>query len=123
MIPYKLIIAGSRGWTDYQAIINAVRAFYKHFKINAKNNPPVIISGTARGADQLGEKLAKQFNLELIRMPAQWDTYGKSAGYKRNEEMAKIAHGCLVFWDGQSKRSQHMHNLAKQYHLQTMLIQ
>lgn len=119
---YKLIIAGSRGWTDYQAVIDAVRSFYKKYKISGKLRPPKIISGTARGADQLGERLAKDYNLELLLMPAKWNEHGKSAGYKRNEEMAKIADGCIVFWDGESRGSQHMVNLAEQYKLDRMLV-
>jgi hypothetical protein len=121
MKPYKLIIAGSRGWKSYQAVKDGVRDFYKHYKISGKLRPPTIISGTAKGADQMGERLAKEYGLRLIRMPAQWLLHGKSAGYKRNEEMASIADGCIVFWDGKSKGSKHMIDLAKKYKLQRMV--
>ena len=120
--PYKLIIAGSRSWNNYEAVKDAVRDFYKHYKISGKLRPPTIVSGTAKGADQMGERLAKEYGLTLLLMPAQWDTYGRSAGYKRNEEMAKIAHGCIVFWDGQSKGSKHMIDLAEKYKLNIMIV-
>jgi hypothetical protein len=81
-----------------------------------------IISGTARGADKLGEQLAIQFKLQLMLMPADWNTHGKAAGYKRNEAMADIANGCLVFWDGQSKGSFHMMNIAFAKHLDLWII-
>ena len=50
-----------------------------------------IISGTARGADKLGEQYAKIAHYELSKFPADWDGLGKRAGYIRNAEMAKFA--------------------------------
>lgn len=46
-------------------------------------------------------------------MKADWDIYGKSAGYIRNAEMAKYADACVVFWDGKSRGTKHMIDLAK----------
>ena len=51
-------------------------------------------------------------------MPADWNKYGKSAGYKRNEEMANIADAALVIWDGESRGSKHMIDIAKKQKLQ-----
>lgn len=78
-----------------------------------------IISGAARGADQLGEQYAKIVGYEVSRFPADWDGLGKMAGYVRNAEMAKYAiadenYGVLiVFWDGKSKGTKHMIDLAE----------
>jgi hypothetical protein len=66
----------------------------------------------ARGADALGAKLAHNYSLKLIEMPADWDTHGKSAGYKRNQEMAKIATHLVAFWDSTSKGTKHMIDIA-----------
>lgn len=120
---YNLIVAGSRSWNDYELMKSEIRCFFKHYHLTKTNNPLTIISGTARGADQLGASIARTHHLELIEMPADWNKHGRSAGYKRNEEMAKVAKGCIVFWDGQSKGSQHMWNLAKTYKLQRALVQ
>ena len=56
-------------------------------------------------------------------MPADWNKHGKSAGYRRNEEMAKVADACICFWDGVSKGTMHMINLAKEYGLETEVIE
>lgn len=110
---FKLIIAGGRDFNDYHAMKSAFAEFTEF----TPDNTITIISGMAKGADTLGVRLAHEYNLELIQKPADWDRYGKSAGYRRNEEMAKIATHLLVAWDGQSKGTGHMIDLANEYHL------
>jgi hypothetical protein len=44
----------------------------------------------------------------IKRYPADWDTFGKSAGYRRNEQMAEDADALVAFWDGESKGTAHM---------------
>lgn len=116
---YKLIIAGSRSWCMYQYVVDAAKAFNQHFK---PCKAVQIVSGGAKGADQLGEKLAREYGLDLFIIPAEWTKYGKSAGYRRNLEMAKYADGCIVLWDGESKGSKHMIDLAKEYNLELMIV-
>lgn len=47
----------------------------------------VVISGTARGADQLGEAWAESLKIPVERYPADWETHGKKAGFIRNQQM------------------------------------
>ena len=47
----------------------------------------VIISGHAKGADSLAEQWAKKREVSLEIYPAEWDVYGKSAGFMRNQQM------------------------------------
>ena len=117
---YNIIIAGSRDFTDYKV----VKSSLKNFLISKQtSDKPTIICGMARGADMLGYRLAKEFKLPLKEFPANWDVYQKRAGYIRNEQMAKYAqeHGngvLLAFWDGKSKGTKHMIDLAKKYNLE-----
>lgn len=97
----KIIVAGSRSFTDSKLLTEKLDFFFS--KIT-----PTIISGRASGADQLGEKYAEERGLDLILMPADWYKYGRSAGYRRNTEMAKVADGLVAFWDGESKGTGHM---------------
>lgn len=87
--------------------------------LNLEHQDCLIISGGARGADKLGEQWAREFSKELRIMPADWDNFGKRAGYVRNEEMAKVATHLVAFWDGASKGTAHMLNLADKYNLKT----
>jgi len=112
----RVIIAGGRYFDDYDLLKKKVDSILK------KSTNIEIISGMATGADSLGLNYAKEKGYKTIEMPANWDKYGKSAGYRRNEDMASIADACIIFWDGESKGTKHMIDLAKQYNLQLRII-
>ena len=115
----KIIIAGSRDFSNYELLRDRLDYLLK----NASDEDEItIISGGARGADQLGERYAKEKGYKIIRKLANWNKYGKSAGYKRNEEMAKIADVCVCFWDGESRGTKHMIDLSKKYKLKLNVI-
>lgn len=67
-----------------------------------------IVSGTAYGADKLGEQLAEKLGLKLTKFPADWDAHGKAAGPIRNEQMGDYADAALILWDTQSRGALHM---------------
>lgn len=119
---YRVIVAGTREFDNYLLL----RMKLTDYLLPIPNEEIEIISGTARGADKLGEQYASDYNLKCIKFPADWNTYGKSAGYRRNAEMAKYAsqeHGVLfAFWDGKSKGTKHMIDLAYKYNLETYVI-
>jgi len=106
----KVIIAGGRDFNDYDFLETRCDVLLqeKETKYNI-----IIISGTARGADSLGERYAQNKGYKLEKYPAQWNKYGKSAGYKRNQQMAKITDALIAFWDGESKGTSHMINIMK----------
>jgi hypothetical protein len=122
----RIIIAGSRDFTNYAVlrhnVVNVLLILSPSGKPNAE-----IISGTANGADKLGERFAKECEYPVKRFPANWDLYGKSAGYKRNEQMAIYAKGdygvLIAFWDGKSKGTKHMIDLANKHGLRVFVVE
>lgn len=87
-----------------------------------------VVCGMARGADLAGLRWAKRNNIPVMEMPADWDKYGKSAGYRRNVEMAEYAGengdgGLIVIIRNGSKGSTHMLNIAKEKGLKTYVIE
>ena len=117
---YNIIIAGSRSFIDYEIVKKSLKNF---LIVKQTSDKPIIICGMARGADMLGYRLAKEFRLPLKEFPADWNRFGKRAGYIRNEQMAKYAYEhdngvLLAFWDGQSKGTKSMIELAKKYNLE-----
>lgn len=120
---YNIIIAGSRDFSDYTIVKKSLKKF---LILKQTTDKPTIICGMARGADMLGYRLAKEFQLPLKEFPADW-SIGKQAGYIRNEQMARYAQQhdngvLLAFWDGQSKGTKWMIELAKKYHLEAHIF-
>lgn len=115
---YKVIIAGSRNFNDYEKL-KTYCDFYLNDLVNNPNIELVIVSGHARGADSLGEKYALENNYKCEVHPADWNLHGKAAGYIRNEEMAKVSNALIAFLDANSenKGTHHMINLAIKYNL------
>jgi|WetSurMetagenome_2_1015567.scaffolds.fasta_scaffold92874_2 hypothetical protein len=72
-----------------------------------------IVSGGAKGPDQWGEEVAVQFGLDIQLYTPDWETYGKSAGFKRNVMIVNDADLLLIFWDGSSKGAEHDYKLVK----------
>ncbi len=107
----NVIIAGSRNFDNYKLLKEKVDNILKDKK------DITIVSGTANGADKLGEKYAFENNLSLKKFPADWEEHGKSAGYIRNEQMAKFSQILIAFWNGKSKGTKHMIDLANKHSL------
>jgi hypothetical protein len=59
-----------------------------------------VVCGCARGADTGGEDWANSRNIPVIRFPADWDRYGRSAGPRRNLQMAEYADALIAFPGG-----------------------
>ena len=110
----KTIIAGSRTISDYAVVADAVKA--SGFEVTE------VVSGAAQGVDKLGEIYAQKNNVSLKRFPAEWDKYGKSAGYRRNEQMAEYAESLIAIWDGKSKGTKHMIDIATRKNLKVYIF-
>lgn len=119
----RVIIAGSRTVPEQSNDL-----FGKILKIvfNLDVEDTEIVSGGAKGADKLGENIAKELPhpLPVKIFEADWDTWGKSAGYKRNKQMALYATHLIAIVDleVESRGTRHMIDLAKRYDLKIRVI-
>ena len=118
-INYKVIIAGSRGFSNYKLLKETCDEFLKE---KAKDKNIVIISGGAKGADKAGEKYARDCGYDLEVYPANWNKYGKSAGFRRNEQMAEAADAVIAFWNGESHGTKHMIDIANEKKLEIRVV-
>jgi hypothetical protein len=73
----RVLVCGSRGWTDRALIEQVLRA----------HRPAVIVHVAARGADRIAAGVADRLGWPVEAHPADWRRYGKSAGLKRNLAM------------------------------------
>lgn len=115
----KVVITGSRGWIEETKVYEQLDKLLDLVDIEG-TGPLEVIEGDARGADRISGLWAKQRisegrNIVHTCMPAQWNKYGKSAGFIRNGEMLELNPDIvLAFWDGQSRGTKHTIDLATQ---------
>lgn len=102
----RIGIVGSRDFTDYEKMKEEFLKLYNPEEIEC------IFSGGARGADSLAKKLANELNIEIVEILPDWDKFGKSAGYIRNQVIVASSDELLAFWDGRSRGTNHSLDLA-----------
>jgi hypothetical protein len=102
-------VAGSRSITDIEVVMWAI--------IESKFDITEIVSGGAKGVDQLAEQIANEHLIPFTLFPAKWDDltdcknpkrnqyglYDPRAGLKRNKQMAIYADGAVLIHDGLSR--------------------
>jgi len=126
----KIIIAGSRTFTNYTLVavvcLKAIKHIYEHEDIwgYVFHHDITFITGGAKGADECGSRFATEYKFKQVCVPADWEKYGKSAGILRNVEMAKLAtekrgevNLLLAFWDGKSVGTKHMLDTAVKFNI------
>ncbi len=95
----RVIIAGGR---DYKATI---RDYQLVREILLKNNVSEIVSGGASGADSWGENLGKKLGIPVKVFSADWDKWGRSAGPRRNQEMAEYGDAVILMPGGRGTQN------------------
>lgn len=100
----RVLVCGSREWTDERA----VRRFLAFL-----TDRDTVIHGAARGADMLADKVARGKRCDVEAFPADWEAYGKKAGYLRNAEMLEEGRPDIVVAFGRGKGTDMMVDLAE----------
>ncbi len=113
----RTIIAGSRNINSLAVLRDAMKQAERREGIV----PSLIVSGCAKGVDTNGEDWAREQKLPLIRIPALWGKYGKSAGRMRNVEMADYAEALIAVWDGESRGTKMMIDIANKKGLKVLV--
>jgi hypothetical protein len=103
----KLAIIGSRNFTNYSLLEQTLEPY--------KPKITLVISGAATGADSLGERWALSNKIKTLIFPADWNRFGKRAGFIRNEDIIQHCDCCIAFWDGVSKGTKHSISLCEKY--------
>ena len=107
---HKLLIAGGRDFSN-QALFGIKLLSY--VEELPGDNGVSIITGLARGADQMAHEFCINNSVLCHEFPANWDVYGKRAGFIRNAQMGEFADSALIFWDGSSRGTKHMIGFMK----------
>ena len=93
----KIAVVGSRQCDGR----GAVEYFIGSLAAKAPNT--VIVSGGAKGVDSWAAEAARKAGLTVEVYPADWETYGKGAGFIRNSTIVEKSDKVTAFWDQHSK--------------------
>jgi hypothetical protein len=105
----KLAIVGYRGFNDYDRFKRELVLFIEEY-----GEPLEIISGGAKGADSLAERYAREENLPVIVLKADWKSHGRRAGVLRNTDIIARATHALAFPSKNGKGTQDSTRKARQ---------
>lgn len=91
-------------------------------RVHARYAVAMLVHGAARGADTLAADWAADRGVPAKAFLADWNTFGKSAGARRNKEMLNIGKPHLVVaWPG-GPGTRHMVGLARVAGVPTLLV-
>ena len=116
---FRVIIAGGRDFNDYPLLKTKCDNILAD---KTTTHRIIVVSGAAKGADSLGEQYAREHGYAIEQYLADWGMHGKAAGPIRNAQMANSADALIAFWDGQSKGTKSMINIAKRKGLGVRVI-
>lgn len=94
----RILVCGGRNFNDRDKLVRVLDKFCEDRELNTPidKRPPcgnympenvTIIAGKARGADTMAAEWAVVNWTGLEEYPADWNKYGKAAGYIRNKQM------------------------------------
>ena len=88
----RLLVCGSRTWSDYRLLRRVIEDTVVEFEAE----PMVLIEGDAPGADRMAGHVAHRHGWDLKVYRARWDTEGRAAGIRRNARMLRQERPDLV---------------------------
>lgn len=122
----RILVTGSRSWTDEATIHNALWEQLQRLGPYASvSSTPVLVHGGARGADEIAAAVWHvMWGLQYERHPvekADWDRLGKRAGIIRNQHMVDLgADVCLAFIKDGSRGASHCATAAEKAGIPTI---
>lgn len=114
----KLAIVGGRDFNDYDVLVTWANSIFYLQDTDSK----IVVSGGARGADSLARRYTEEHIAEYLEFPADWDKYGKAAGFIRNQTIVDNCDMVLAFWDGKSRGTQDTISKAKKAKKPTFIV-
>lgn len=123
----KIVVCGSRTWQEKEKLERLLDWVYAGSLWTERDF--ILIQGGARGADLMAGDWAERrmefndFVIEHIQMDADWELYGRSAGFRRNIQMLEQEPDLVIaFWDGESKGTMHTVEEARKRNIETWVV-
>ena len=95
------------------AIVGSRTLEFANIEDRLPNGVTEIVSGGAKGIDQVAASYARIHNIKLTEFRPDYEHFGRAAPLKRNEKIAEYADSALVFWDGSSRGTKYTIDLFR----------
>ena len=92
----KILVCGDRDWTNVQRIREILATY---------STDITIIEGEARGADSIARDISTELGFTVVKCPADWSKYGRSAGPIRNIQMLDMKPDIVLAFHDDLERS------------------
>lgn len=110
----RVIVCGGRDFHDGFLLAEVLR--------QELNLDDTVIVGGARGADKMAEQWAREQGFEVVVFPAQWDKFGKKAGFLRNTQMLEEGEATRVIAFPGGVGTQMMMDIARRAHVEVLEV-
>ncbi|MGW6597882.1 DUF2493 domain-containing protein [Streptomyces sp. NPDC055036] len=119
----RVLVTGSRAWTNTDRIAEALGQVIR--LSGCRPHDVLLIHGACPvGADALADEFATQIGMRVQRFPADWETFGKAAGFRRNAEMVNLgADVCLAFIRNKSRGASMTARMAEKAGIPTKIFE
>ena len=81
-----------------------------------------IITGCAKGADELAIRFARDFQIDYEVYVAEWDVHPFAAGPIRNQRLINQCDAVVAFWDGKSKGTKNSIEIASKLQIPCKIV-
>ncbi len=116
---FRVLVTGSRTWDRVDVIRDELERVFPEV------TPVVIVHGNCpQGADAYADYIGQLVDgCRVERHPADWSTFGKRAGFVRNQAMVDLgADVCLAFIRDGSKGASHCASAAEKAGIPTVRV-
>lgn len=86
----KVLVCGGRDFCDETFVETRLLEILRDREVD------LFITGGARGADAVADRVAERYGVQRVIVPANWNGRGKAAGMERNALMLKLFEPDLV---------------------------
>ena len=105
----KVLVCGGRDFNDRKLLFKTLDDLYE-----SCSGIIEIVSGGARGADELAEHWSRSCQVKRTIYPAKWVLLGRQAGFSRNHEVLDNEKPDLIVAFPGGKGTTHMVAIARQ---------
>ena len=112
----KVIVCGGRDFEDHKLLNETLDEIHERMDISC------VVHGDARGADRMAAMWAHRKKIRVVPYPADWNTYGNSAGPIRNTQMLKEENPDMVIAFPGGTGTNHMRQISEEANVHVMVI-